>query len=53
MRVYVEHYDTQRPHRARGLVPPDPHPPPDLTTGEVERQDRLGGLIHEYHRAAA
>lgn len=30
----------------------DPHPPPGNATGEVKRRDRLGGLIHEYHRAA-
>lgn len=52
LRVYVEHYNTERPHRALGLVPPDPHPPPGNATGEVKRRDRLGGLIHEYHRAA-
>jgi Homeodomain-like domain len=25
----------------------------DATTGEIERRDRLGGLIHEYYRTAA
>jgi putative transposase len=30
MRVYVEHYNAHRPHRALGLEPPDPPagPPP-------------------------
>lgn len=52
LRVYVEHYNTERPHRALGLVAPDP-PPPDAATTEIKRRDRLGGLIHEYYRAAA
>jgi putative transposase len=56
LRVYVDHYNTHRPHRALKLTPPMPrprlrpvgsHPPPQL-----ERRDRLGGLIHEYARAA-
>jgi putative transposase len=54
LRVYVEHYNTQRPHRALNLRPPHPpKPPPTATIGEVERHDRLGGLIHEYYRTAA
>jgi putative transposase len=54
LRVYVDHYNTQRPHRALKLQPPQPQaPPPPPTTGEIERHDRLGGLIHEYYRAAA
>jgi putative transposase len=54
LRVYVDHYNTQRPHRALTLQPPQPRqPPPPATIGEIERHDRLGGLIHEYHRAAA
>jgi putative transposase len=56
LRVYIEHYNTHRPHRARGLTPPIPRPrlhlvdsnPPD----QLDRRDRLGGLIHEYARAA-
>jgi putative transposase len=54
LRVYVHHYNTQRPHRALELRPPEPderreRPPVD----EIRRRDRLGGLIHEYYRAAA
>jgi len=54
MRSFVQHYNHQRPHRALTLCPPvpvEPQPPP--TTGAVRRADRLGGLLHEYHRAAA
>jgi len=54
LRVYVDHYNTQRPHRALKLQSPQPREPPlPATIGEVQRRDRLGGLIHEYHRAAA
>jgi transposase InsO family protein len=55
LRIYADHYNRQRPHRALGLAPPlasagepitvDPH--------DVSRRDLLGGLIHEYHGAAA
>ena len=50
--VYVAHYNLARPHRGIGLevpVPPDKLP---TATGTIERVDVLGGLIHEYHRAA-
>jgi putative transposase len=54
LRVYVEHYNTHRPHRALGLQPPQSRePPPSATRGEIERHDSLGGLIHEYYRHAA
>jgi putative transposase len=54
LRTYVDHYNTQRPHRALKLQPPDPgEPPPQPASGEIHRRDRLGGLLHEYHRAAA
>jgi putative transposase len=56
LRVYVDHYNSHRPHRALGLAPPAPErllgpvssQPPD----HIQRRDRLGGLIHEYAAAA-
>jgi putative transposase len=52
--VYVDHYNTQRPHRALRLQPPDPDESPlQPAAGDVQRRDRLGGLLHEYHQAAA
>ena len=41
-------------HRALALRPPNGQAKPSLPAlGEIQRHDRLGGLIHEYHRAAA
>jgi transposase InsO family protein len=54
--VYVEHYNRHRPHRALGLQAPDS--PAELTVagedqqGKIRRRDLLGGLLHEYRRAA-
>jgi transposase InsO family protein len=53
LRIYIHHYNTQRPHRAVRLRPPDPTNLGAPTVGQIRRHDRLGGLIHEYHRAAA
>ena len=54
VRISLEHYSTQRPHRGLQLQPPQPQlPPPAAAIGEIHRHDRLGGLIHEYYRAAA
>ena len=54
LRVFVEHYNAQRPHRALKLQSPQPRePPPTPAIGEIRRHDRLGGLIHEYYRTAA
>jgi transposase InsO family protein len=54
LRTYVQHYNTQRPHRALGLRPPDPDAiPGPPTSADIRRRDKLGGLIHEYYRAAA
>jgi putative transposase len=50
LRVYVGHYNRHRPHRALGLEAPD-HPP-ILTSSAKHRRDLLGGLLHEYRRAA-
>jgi putative transposase len=55
LRVFVEHYNSERPHRALGRCPPVPaEPPPSPRPGApVRRRDRLGGLVHEYYLAAA
>jgi putative transposase len=56
LRVYVAHYNAHRPHRALRLEAPAPsarlavvgeHQPT-----RVHRRDLLGGLLHEYRRAA-
>jgi putative transposase len=54
---YVAHYNQHRPHRARNLRPPDSGeittaPVTDLATARIRRHKVLGGLIHEYERAA-
>ncbi len=47
--VYVDHYNTHRPHRSLGQTPPAgrtaPPPAGDLV---VRRRQRLGGVINEY-----
>ncbi len=55
LRTYAEHDNRGRPHRALGLAPPlaeagDTMPVSSL---DVRRRDLFGGLIHEYHGAAA
>jgi putative transposase len=54
LRIYTAHSNRERPHRALQLQAPEPatviHRP---HIGSIERRDQLGGLIHEYHRAAA
>jgi len=54
---YVAHYNQHRPHRARNLRPPDHDDSTtaaitDLATAGIRRRKVLGGLIHEYKRAA-
>jgi putative transposase len=56
LRVYVEHYNRHRPHRALQLEAPD-RPAGRIVAGEeqegpVRRRDLLCGLLHEYWRAA-
>ena len=54
LHIYFDHSNSQRPHRALELRPPDPGEPPSKPAdGEIQRRDRLDGLIHEYYRAAA
>jgi transposase InsO family protein len=54
--VFVDHYNGWRPHRSLRLQPPNGRPPIERRIGSehiaVKRRDRLGGLLHEYQRAA-
>jgi len=53
--AYLRHYNTARPHRGLNLAVPQPTLAPAVAPGpaqRVERIDVLGGLIHEYRRAA-
>ncbi len=51
---YVEHYNVHRPHRTLCQSPPAgrDHPPAADPNVRILRQDRLGGLIHEYAQVA-
>jgi putative transposase len=54
--VFVDHYNGHRPHRSLKLIPPNGRPATEQWTGSqtlaIRRRDRLGGLLHEYERAA-
>ena len=54
--AYVTHYNTARPHRGINLDMPaadrDPTPASLEQIRRIERVDVLGGLVHEYRRAA-
>jgi putative transposase len=57
LRIYVDHYNRHRPHQALRLEAPNPCV--GLTAvgvtyqqGGIHRRDLLGGLLHEYRRAA-
>jgi hypothetical protein len=53
---FIDHYNGHRPHRSLGLLSPNGRPPIETWEGThpttVKRRDRLGGLLHEYERAA-
>jgi len=51
---YVGHYNIHCPHRTLQQNPPAgrAHSPGEVTSMRVLRQDRLGGLIHEYSQVA-
>src|SRR5262249_15481228 len=59
LRVYVNHYNRQRPHRTLDLRPPDSLAQSAVGADskpqalQINRNDLLGGLIHEYGLAAA
>jgi len=54
--TYIYHYNHERPHRGLDLNAPDNEWTPlpyDPTIVRIQRRDRLGGIIHEYHQTAA
>jgi putative transposase len=57
LQIYVEHYNRHRPHRGLGLSAPQPseccyQADRSAAARQLRRRDVLGGLIHEYDRAA-
>jgi putative transposase len=55
LRPYLAHYDKHRPHRALDMNPPAGRhlsADHDDFPSRVSRRDILGGVIHEYKRAA-
>jgi transposase InsO family protein len=54
--VYIDHYNTHRPHRALRLLPPLPRSDRPATVpaapNHIVRREVLGGLIHEYDLVA-
>jgi transposase InsO family protein len=55
LREYEDFYNTHRPHRALNQAAPL-RPLPDSVTDldhlRVQRRDRAGGVLHEYHLVA-
>ncbi len=55
LREYVGHYNAHRPHRSLGLRAPEARPTPlavaRASPRQVQRRDRLSGLLHEYELA--
>jgi transposase len=57
LRIYVDHYNRHRPHRALQLQPPNGTQRPataelEVSAKRVRRKELLGGLLHEYALAA-
>jgi putative transposase len=56
LRVFVDHYNRERPHRSLDLRAPARKgsvPERSQSASDIRRRDRLGGLIHEYYQVAA
>ena len=53
VREYIAHYHGERNHQglSNRLIDPGEHV--GQTDGDVECHERLGGLLHYYHRTAA
>jgi len=54
---YVEHYNSHRPHRSLGQLPPKPKGVApavlrNVDASQLQRASRVGGVIHEYRLVA-
>jgi hypothetical protein len=57
LREYERHYNEHRTHRSLAAAAPlrarpQPLDPDEIERLTIDRRDRLGGVIHEYRRAA-
>jgi len=50
---YVEHYHDERNHQGLDNELLGRAPPPGNAGAEVQRRERIGGLLNYYHREAA
>ena len=54
--VFIDHYNGWRPHRSLDMAPPNGRTSAArwaaMLAIKLKRRDRLGGLLHEYERAA-
>jgi putative transposase len=53
MTEYVAHYHAERNHQGKSNVLLFPQNTETRRDGPIERRERLGGLLHYYHRDAA
>jgi len=53
VREFVDHYHAERNHQGIGNRLIKPTNVVTLAKSTIRRQDRLGGLLKHYHRAAA
>ena len=53
VREYVEHYHCERNHQGLDNRILERAPPPANSGVEVQRRERIGGLLNYYHREAA
>ena len=53
IREYVDHYHRERNHQGLNNRLLEPAPPPANPDAEVDRRERLGGLLNYYYREAA
>jgi len=57
LKVFADHYNGHRPHRALSLAPPVTRragvvSASSLGDDRISRRDRLGGIVHEYSLVA-